>query len=115
MKIYSVKFKEKVCHKYIGSRFNDELKMWENDVPCVEWNTRFEFSTLKEAKRLIRENREKYAGSSITKVWANGDWENLGEIKITGSNKTFVANTKQRKITTDSFFSCMILLANTCD
>lgn len=38
----------------------------------------------------------KYKGSCITKTWANGDWENLGEIKLAGSNKTFVANTKQR-------------------
>ena len=96
MKTYTVCFKEKVCYRYIGCRFNKILKKWENDIPCEEWNTRFEFSTLKEAKRLIRENKEKYAGSSITKFWANGDWENLGEIKLDGSNNTYVANTRQK-------------------
>ena len=39
---------------------------------------------------------DKYKGSCITKVWANGDFENLGEINLKGSNKTFVANTKQK-------------------
>lgn len=39
---------------------------------------------------------DKYINSSITKIWANGDWENLGPIKMTGSNKTFVANTRQK-------------------
>lgn len=39
---------------------------------------------------------KQYKGSCITKTWANGDWENLGEIKMKGSNKTFVANTRQK-------------------
>lgn len=30
------------------------------------------------------------------KTWVNGDWENLGPIKLTGNNKTFVANTRQK-------------------
>lgn len=30
------------------------------------------------------------------KTWVNGDWENLGPIKLAGNNKTFVANTRQR-------------------
>lgn len=32
-----------------------------------------------------------------TKVYANGEWEPCGEITLKGSNKTFVANTKQAK------------------
>lgn len=96
MKQYSVYFKEKICVKYIGDRFNKELKKWEFDVECEEWNDSFTFYSLSAAKKLIKDNFDKYKGSCITKVWANGDFENLGEIKIKGNNKTFVANTKQR-------------------
>ena len=42
-------------------------------------------------------NLDKYKGSCITKIWANGDCENLGEINLKCSNKTFVANTRQVK------------------
>ena len=38
MKTYTVYFSEPVCHKYIGDRFNRELKKWEYDVGCEEWN-----------------------------------------------------------------------------
>ena len=38
MKTYTVCFSEPVCHKYIGDRFNRELKKWECDVECEEWN-----------------------------------------------------------------------------
>lgn len=34
---------------------------------------------------------------SKTKVWSNGDWENCGEITLTGSNKTFFANARMTK------------------
>lgn len=88
---------EPVCHKYIGDRFNRELKKWEYDVECEEWNDTFTFHSLKPAKTLIKANPDKYKCSYITKTWANGDWENLGEINIKASNKTFVANTKQVK------------------
>lgn len=62
----------------------------------TETSDTFTFFSLAPAKKLIKDNIDKYAGSSITKTWANGDWENCGEIKLTGSNKTFVANTKQQ-------------------
>lgn len=62
------------------------------------WNDTFTFHSLKAAKDLIKANLDKYEGSCIIKSWANGDWENLGEIKLTGSNKTFIANTKQSKL-----------------
>jgi hypothetical protein len=39
---------------------------------------------------------DKYIDSCITKTWANGDWENLGPIKLAGNNKTFIANTRQK-------------------
>lgn len=41
--------------------------------------------------------KEHNAKGSITKVWSNGDWEPLGPIELKGSNKTFVANTRQTK------------------
>lgn len=53
-----------------------------------------EFYNLSAAKKAMKENNAK---GSITKVWSNGDWENLGEISLNGSNKTFVANTRQKK------------------
>lgn len=97
MKTYTVYFSEPVCHKYIGDKFNRELKKWEYGVECEEWNDTFTFHSLKPAKALIKANPDKYKCSYITKTWANGDWENLGEINIKASNKTFVANTRQVK------------------
>lgn len=96
MKQYAVYFTEPVKHTYTGDRFNKELKKWEYGVECEEWKDTFTFYSLAPAKKLIKANLDKYKGSCITKVWANGDWENLGEINIKGSNKTFVANTKQK-------------------
>lgn len=97
MKQYTVYFSEPICYKYIGDKFNYELKKWEYDVECEKWDNAFTFYSLAPAKKLIKANIDKYIGSCITKTWANGDWENLGEIKLKGSNKTFVANTRQRK------------------
>lgn len=51
-----------------------------------------EFTSLTEAKKAMREHNAK---GFITKIWRNGDWENLGEIQLKSSNKTFVANTRQ--------------------
>ena len=96
MKTYSVCFTEPVCHKYIGDRWNKVTKKWEYDVECEKWSTSFEFHSLKEAKKLINANLDKYESSCITKIWSNGDWENLGPIKMKGSNKHFIANTKQK-------------------
>ena len=95
MKQYSVYFKEPVTRTYTGQRFNKETHKWE-DVEITETSDTFTFFTLAPAKKLIKQNIDKYAGSSITKTWANGDWENCGEIKLTGNNKTFIANTKQK-------------------
>lgn len=97
MKQYTVYFNEPVCHRYIGDRFNRETRKWEYDVECDECNDTFTFYSLAPAKRLIKANLDKYKGSCITKIWANGDWENLGEIKLNGSNKAFVANTRQKQ------------------
>ena len=53
-----------------------------------------ELFNLTAAKKAMRENN---AQETITKVYSNGKWINCGEIELKGSNKTFVANTKQTK------------------
>ena len=95
MKQYSVYFNEPVAYTYKDERFNKETRKWE-EVEVTEMVKSVTFYSLAPAKKLIKANLDKYAGSCITKTWANGDWENLGEINLKGSNKTFVANTKQR-------------------
>jgi hypothetical protein len=57
-----------------------------------EENYHEEFYRLPEAKKAMKEHNAK---GYITKVYSNGDWENCGEIQLKGTNKTFVANTKQ--------------------
>ena len=55
--------------------------------------------TLSAAKKLMKEKiREGMTDviGSITKVWSNGDWEPAGQIQLQGSNKTFMANTRQK-------------------
>lgn len=93
---YTVYFSEPVTVKYKGDRFNKELKKWEYDVDCEKINMTFTFYSLASAKKVIKKNMDKYINSSITKIWANGDWENLGPIKLTGNNKHFIANTRQK-------------------
>lgn len=95
MKQYSVYFNEPVAYTYKDDRFNKETRKWE-EVEVTEMVKSVTFYSLAPAKKLIKANLDKYAGSCITKTWANGDWVNLGEINLKGSNKTFVANTKQR-------------------
>lgn len=51
-----------------------------------------EFYDLPSAKKAMKEHNAK---GYITKVYANGDCVNCGEILLKGSNKTFVANSKQ--------------------
>ncbi len=52
-----------------------------------------EYFNLTSAKAAMRQDQ----GSTgvIYKTWSNGDFECLSEIKLTGNNKTFVANTRQ--------------------
>lgn len=95
MKQYTVYFKEPVAHTFKDERFNKESRKWE-EVEVTEMVDTVTFYSLAPAKKLIKANLDKYKGSCITKTWANGDWENLGEINLKGSNKTFVANTKQK-------------------
>lgn len=49
----------------------------------------------KRMKQLLQEGHE--VSGSKTKVYSNGDWEPCGEITLTGSNKVFMANTRQTK------------------
>lgn len=64
------------------------------DVVNEETGYQEQFVSLAEAKKAMKEHNAK---GYITKVWANGDWEPLGEIKLKGSNKTMIANTRQKK------------------
>lgn len=57
----------------------------------------FHFYRVSSAKKFIKKHMDIYKSSSITKIWANGDFENLGEIKISGSNKHFIANAGMTK------------------
>ena len=52
-----------------------------------------EFGTLKAAKEAMKAHN---ATGWITKMCANGDWEDLGEIRLKGHNRHFVANTRQK-------------------
>lgn len=52
-------------------------------------------SAKKRMKQLLKEGHE--VTGSKTKVYSNGDWEPCGEITLTGSNKVFMANTRQTK------------------
>ena len=95
MKQYTVYFSEPVAVGFKDARFNKETHKWEV-VEFTEMLDTVTFYSLDVAKKFIKANLDKYKGSCITKTWANGDWENLGEINLKGSNKTFVANTRQK-------------------
>lgn len=94
MKQYAVYFSEPVAYSHSSQKWDKETRKYV-DVEETETADTFTFFTLTAAKKLIKANMDKYKGSCITKIWANGDWENLGEISLKGTNKTFVANTKQ--------------------
>lgn len=66
------------------------------DKTTKESETFYSVSAAKKRmKQLIAEGHE--VSGSKTKIYANGDWVPCGEITLTGSNKTFVANTRQKK------------------
>lgn len=71
MKTYTVYFSEPVTVKYKGDRFNKELKKWEYDVDCEKTSPMFTFYSLTPAKKLIKENMDKYIDSIITKNMVN--------------------------------------------
>ena len=96
MKTYTVYFSEPVALTYIDQRWNPTIKKWEEFENVVEQDI-FTFHSLAPAKKRITKPARKYRGSSTTKIYANGDGEPCGEIKLSGSNKTFMANTRQTK------------------
>lgn len=96
MKTYTIYYTEPVAYTYTGDEWNKETKRWEK-TEITEMKSVYTFYSLANAKKHIKANIDKYVSSCITKIWANGDFENLGKIKIKGNNKIFVANTKQKK------------------
>lgn len=44
----------------------------------------------KHAKQLLKEGVELH--TSVVKVYSTGEWVNCGELKLSGSNKHFIAN-----------------------
>lgn len=95
MKTYSVSFSEPIAVTYNGMHFDEDKRKWV-DGEYTEMEQHVTLHSLASAKKLIKQNRDKYVSSCITQTWSNGEWENLCEIKLNGSNKTFVANTKQK-------------------
>ena len=55
--------------------------------------------TLTGAKKWMKERIKlgHEVSGSKTKIYSNGDWVNCGAITLTGSNKTFIANTRMEK------------------
>lgn len=58
------------------------------------------FATLTAAKKWMRmrENQGHIVGGQKYKIYSNGDMVNCGRILLKGNNKSFVANTKQKKL-----------------
>ena len=96
VKRYSVYLSEPISYEVTKDFFDKESGQWKERT-VVQRDDTFEFHDLRSAKAFIKKHFSLYKGSSITKFWANGDWENLGPIKLSGSNKHFVANTRQQK------------------
>lgn len=66
------------------------------DKTSKESETYYSLSAAKKAmKELIKQGHE--VESSKTRVYSNGDWVNCGEITLSGSNKSFVANSRMTK------------------
>ena len=68
--------------------------MKQYDVINNETGYQEQFFKLNDAKKAMKKHNAK---GYITKIWNNGDFEFLGEIQLKGNNKTFVANTRQKK------------------
>lgn len=93
MKQYTVYFKEEIPFTYMRQHWNRSTNKWE-DKEEVEMEKCHTFYDLTSAKKCIKANLDKYSGSSITKIYANGDWENCGEIKMKGSNAIQMSDMK---------------------
>ncbi len=51
----------------------------------------FTATTAKSYAKSLFKQGEKVT-TSVVKVYSNGDWVNCGELKLSGSNKHFIAN-----------------------
>lgn len=96
MKQYTLYFKEAIPVEVTMDRYNKETRTW-SEVKAISMMSIVHLNSLAAAKKLIKKHIDKYAYSIITKIWSDGEWENLGEIKLSGSNKTYIANTRQTK------------------
>lgn len=58
-----------------------------------------EFYAVAPAKRWMKERMKlgHEVSGDKTKIYSNGDWIPCGRIELTGSNKTFIANTRMTK------------------
>lgn len=65
MKQYTVYFSEPVAYTYIRDRFNKATQKWEENK-VTEMETSYTFFNLSTAKKFIKDNLAKYAGSTIT-------------------------------------------------
>ncbi len=57
----------------------DTDKKWV-DGEYTEMEQHVTLHSLASAKKLMKQNRDKYVSSCITQTWSNGEWENLGEL-----------------------------------
>lgn len=96
MKEYFVKFSEPIEYTEIQDVFNKTTGKWE-EKEVTKSDSEFTFYNLTSAKKFIKAHIDKYVSSSIYKIYSNGDFECLGSIKLSGTNKHFVANTKMKK------------------
>ena len=57
------------------------------------------FYSVSPAKRWMKERMKQghEVSGSKTKIYSNGDWVPCGKIRLTGSNKVYVANTKAKR------------------
>lgn len=100
MKEYTVVFKEPIEFVFKTERqfFDKEnCKQYTKIVEKKEVTNIRIFHSLSAAKKCIKEHFDLYKSSQITQIWRNGDFENLGEINLKGSNKKFIANTRMTK------------------
>ena len=96
MTVYNVTFSEPVAITYYGQRFDKETGKWK-DVEYVKMEKSSVFYELSTAKKYMKKYIDKVVESGKTKIYSDGHWVNCGEIKLSGSNKTFITNTRMNQ------------------
>lgn len=66
------------------------------DKTTKESETYYSLSAAKKAMKELSKQGHEVEGCK-TRVYSNGDWVNCGEITLSGSNKSFVANSRMTK------------------